>query len=230
MSGLDFYRQLFDAGALVFDVGANLGYFTSKFLECGAGKVVAIEPQTDMCKNIRERFSKKNVSVLGLGLGSSDKSEKMYICKKSKTISTFSKKWTTGRFSTDDFEFVESKNLYPITTLDFIIDTFGIPEYVKIDVEGYEFEVLSGLSHPIKSISFEFVEEFKSDISLCAHLIEKLGKYEFNFTRGDNDDFETEWCTFARIYEQMNAEMFQASLLNHNAWGNVFARIKKIRG
>ncbi|MCK4784435.1 MAG: FkbM family methyltransferase [Desulfobacteraceae bacterium] len=33
------------------------------------------------------------------------------------------------------------------------------PAFCKIDVEGDEFDVLQGLSRPIKAISFEFVSE-----------------------------------------------------------------------
>jgi len=36
------------------------------------------------------------------------------------------------------------------------IETFGKPFYCKIDVEGWELDVLKGLSQPIPLISFEF--------------------------------------------------------------------------
>ena len=50
---------------------------------------------------------------------------------------------------------------------DNMISRYGSPEFTKIDVEGYEFEVLNGLSQPIKTISFEFTSEEKKQAFAC---------------------------------------------------------------
>jgi hypothetical protein len=44
----------------------------------------------------------------------------------------------------------------PVTTLDALIARFGMPRFIKIDVEGYEAEVLAGLAAPVPALSFEF--------------------------------------------------------------------------
>lgn len=44
----------------------------------------------------------------------------------------------------------------PITTLDKLIEKYGKPHFIKIDVEGYELEVLKGLTQAINWISFEY--------------------------------------------------------------------------
>jgi hypothetical protein len=43
-----------------------------------------------------------------------------------------------------------------VTTLDVAILKYGLPDYCKIDVEGYELEVLTGLSQAIPMISYEY--------------------------------------------------------------------------
>src|SRR5262249_60695009 len=43
-----------------------------------------------------------------------------------------------------------------VVTLDSLIDEFGVPDYIKIDVEGFDLEVLRGLSQPIALLSVEF--------------------------------------------------------------------------
>ena len=70
--------------------------------------------------------------------------------------------------STLSAQFVEvsrasGRNLYEaaaievdVVILDSLIDEFGVPDYVKIDVEGFDLEVLRGLSRPIALLSFEF--------------------------------------------------------------------------
>ena len=46
--------------------------------------------------------------------------------------------------------------MVPVTTLDALIERHGVPSFVKVDAEGFEEEVLQGLSRSIKALSFEF--------------------------------------------------------------------------
>lgn len=48
----------------------------------------------------------------------------------------------------------------PATTLNELIETHGMPDFCKIDVEGYELNVLKGMTKPIPYLSFEFAYEF----------------------------------------------------------------------
>jgi hypothetical protein len=70
-----------------------------------------------------------------------------------------------------------------ITTLDGLISKFGMPDYVKIDVEGFELEVIRGLSKRIALLSFECnLPEFLSEsIEIVRTLESKFGGVRFNF-------------------------------------------------
>ena len=77
------------------------------------------------------------------------------------TLSTLSADWLSavsesGRFGDTRWD---SEEEVEITTLDAAIAEFGEPAFVKIDVEGYESEVLSGLSRRLKAGSIEFAAE-----------------------------------------------------------------------
>ena len=79
-----------------------------------------------------------------------------------------------------------------MTTLDILIEKFGVPKFIKIDVEGYELEVLKGLSHSIHLISFEYtVPEQIDKVIDCINQIEKHNsKIECNFSRGESMSLE----------------------------------------
>jgi hypothetical protein len=70
-------------------------------------------------------------------------------------------------------------------TLDKLIELYGLPDFCKIDVEGYESSVFEGLSKKIPLISFEYNTLFINKAIDCIMKINKLGKgkYGFNFTR-----------------------------------------------
>jgi hypothetical protein len=75
--------------------------------------------------------------------------------------------------------------------LDQLIEEYGVPNFCKIDVEGYEQKVLNGLSQPIKIISFEFTptrEFIKLTINTVEHLA-SIGRVEFNYTVGESTIF-----------------------------------------
>jgi FkbM family methyltransferase len=185
---LDFYSQFINTGNLVFDIGANVGDKTDLFLKLGA-KVVAVEPQESCWRVLKHRFN-KNVYIEPVALAGKRGSGTLFV-DSSTTISSVSKDWIeavkqSGRFSNHKWAY---KLPVQTTTLDNLIDKYGQPAFCKIDVEGAEFDVLQGLSRPIKVISFEFVSERIEPSLDCIDYLSNLGKTEFNYYLGDVTSF-----------------------------------------
>ena len=84
----------------------------------------------------------------------------------------------------------------PVTTLDELIGRYGRPAFCKIDVEGFELEVLRGLSTPIPAISFEYIPA-ALDVALgCINRLQELGDYRFNHVPGESHKLQTgRWFT-----------------------------------
>jgi len=77
----------------------------------------------------------------------------------------------------------------PMTTLDLLIERHGSPRFIKIDVEGLEEEVLQGLSHPIKALSFEFTTIQRQVALACIDRCVTLGFSRFNVALGESQTF-----------------------------------------
>lgn len=192
---IEFYRSLFGSwfrpGGLIFDVGANKGTKTEIFLELGA-KVISIEPDEYNQEILRQRFlqyrmSNKPVIIIGKAVGDKNSIQKMWIEEPGSAKNTLSHKWADVLRNDDSrfgikHEFGHEKEVEAVT-LDYLIETNGLPFYIKIDVEGYEPHVLSGLHHMVPFLSFEInLPEFRIEGLECIKLLEKIsGDGKFNY-------------------------------------------------
>jgi FkbM family methyltransferase len=178
---VDFYRQFLRPGNLCFDIGANIGNRTRVFLQLGAN-VVAIEPQSECVKMLKLRFGKK-ITIVAKALGREEKDGVIYIGESS-AISSLSTEWITNvsqvRFKGKRWNRQEPVT---ITTLDRLIDQYGLPQFCKIDVEGYEEEVLKGLSKKIPYLSLEYaLPDKNAGIVSCLSILSSSGQFECNYT------------------------------------------------
>jgi FkbM family methyltransferase len=178
-------------GDLVFDVGAHAGNKTARYLEAGA-RVVCFEPQPWRTAMLRERFGDK-VIVEETALGASRGDAEMLVCDNSDTISTLELKWRSGRFSGEQWN---RSIRVKVNTLDLMVMKYGRPAFCKIDVEGYERQVLAGLSSSIPIVSIEFVSEFYDDTAACVAKLVELGLGEFNVGVLERAEFHfPEWVS-----------------------------------
>lgn len=170
---------------LIFDIGANVGNFTDKCLELNNSRVVSIEANDDLVTHLKNRFSGKNVEVLNLLVSDESNKEIDFFISNADTISTASKDWIqNSRFSNDfSWNLVVKKRTI---TLDDLIYKYGSPDLIKIDVEGYEYEVISGLSTKQKDLCFEWTEEQYDMIDRTCQHLKSIGYLDFGFIYGDS--------------------------------------------
>ncbi len=57
---------------------------------------------------------------------------------------------------------------------------------MKIDVEGFEADVLDGLTSPLPALSFEFTTIQRTVASRCIDRLASLGPYAFNVALGES--------------------------------------------
>ncbi len=156
-----FYAQFFSKGDRVFDIGANVGSYSEIFLRLGA-RVVAVEPNPECVAKLKARMTSKRLVVECAAVGSRESRATLFLCDDSDTHSTLSSEWIgvarkTPRLGEKHWSQTVDVR---VTTLDNLIAKYGEPRFIKIDVEGFEREVLSGLSRLPRCLSFEFICEF----------------------------------------------------------------------
>lgn len=184
-----FYTQLISSvqgqNTLIFDVGANVGNKSSIFSKL-TQKVLAFEPSSNMCYILNHRFKNTNVHVFNCALGNVDDSLDFYEIGKNEAYNSLSKKHIETTVIDRSVANSEDINVYKIEVkkIENFISKYGNPIYIKIDVEGYEYQVIQGLKTIVPIISFELnLPEFQHEALLIVDYLDKIsgGKYVYNF-------------------------------------------------
>ena len=171
------HRQFVKRGDLVFDVGAHVGDRVASFRRIGA-KVLAVEPQPALAKTLRFIYSANgSIEIEETAVGRKVGDVRLMINVDNPTVSTASNAFVHAARDADGWREQQwDKSIrVPMTTLDALIDQHGVPAFIKIDVEGFEEEVLMGLTQPVKALSFEFTTIQRDVARACIDRCAALG-------------------------------------------------------
>jgi FkbM family methyltransferase len=180
-----FYRQFLHPGDLAFDIGAHVGNRVRVFRRIGA-QVVAVEPQPDFVALLRVLYGRDPAVVIeATGVAAKVGEGQLHLSSRTPTVSTFADSWMSDVQADRRFQKIrwDSVVSVPLITMDELIARHGEPQFCKIDVEGFEYEVLSGLSNPIPALSFEYIPVAGARAVACVELISALGDYRYRHSR-----------------------------------------------
>ena len=204
---------------LIYDIGANQGDFTESFLG-DETTVISVEPNPVIFKKLQNRFTdNENVITINKAV-SSDKGEvEFYVptLERKHTISTCSKNWFEGRFK---YVFDEGYKTLKVesVSIDDLIEEYGFPSRIKIDVEGYEYNVIQSLTKKIDDcvISFEWTSEIIEEARKILLYLDELGYTQFAIMDSDKGDLQ-QWHAISELYTK-NIESYPGG------WGDIFVK------
>jgi FkbM family methyltransferase len=185
---VQFYAQFIRPGDLGFDIGAHVGSRLRLWSRLGA-RIVAVEPQPLFVRFLRLAYGRRpHITLLESALGAEPGEQEIYISRRTPTVTSLSREWITTVRRINAFAGYEWEGgqMVRVQTLDELIAAYGEPAFCKIDVEGYELEILKGLSRPLKCLSFEYIPASIVVAQGCLERLEALGRYEYNYTEGEN--------------------------------------------
>jgi len=157
-------------GMIIFDVGANKGQSLRFFKKLyPQAKIYGFEPSVNTFKSLESFIAKKKfegVSIFSIAFGDSPKQIIFHESDLSETStfaipspdSTYLKKKNRILFQNDSHAY--KSRLMKITTLDHFVDENKIDfiDILKIDVEGFELEVIHGAKKTLENSKVEILQ------------------------------------------------------------------------
>lgn len=199
-------KRIIARGDVCWDIGANIGFYTCLFasLTGASGRVIAFEPASTTREYLLANIALNglnHVMLVPKAVGAQPGSNPIYFGDAAAAEGTASLRQAVGRKSTEVVE---------VDTLDRLSAALPVPDFVKIDVEGYQMEVLAGgraffglhspmlmveLRDPdrdtmtrseecLRSLGYEIYEFTKRSLRKCASVIASRKRNFFLVKRG----------------------------------------------
>ena len=184
---------------VVFDIGTWIGLHTLFFAKSvqPKGKVFSFEPNPFNYKELLRNIGVNNfnnIQTFQLAVGSSEYKDQLIFDSTHRSTGSLDKNIQTDLMHGNTVEKIE----IDVVSLDYFLSKEGLPspEFIKIDVEGFEFDVLNGMKNILENKKPElFIEIHGATIaekeSNILNIVDLLKKYNYNIKLVETDEIIT---------------------------------------
>jgi len=153
---------------LIYDVGMHNGDDTAYYLWRGF-RVVAIEPNPELVATAANRFRREieagYLKILNVGIAAEEGELPFWVCQTDSRLSSFDRHVASLGYAVHEIR-------VPCRKFRSILDDFGVPFYLKVDIQGNDFLCIEALD-PGELPKFLSVEFALSDMPLVALMHER---------------------------------------------------------
>jgi FkbM family methyltransferase len=204
---------------MYFDIGSNIGNWSlSNINQCD--KIISVEASPLTFKRLVNNCKNDNIILLNYAVCNNNGNDITFYHAKNHTLSTINKDWLTN-INSRFYNYQYTEMICKTITIDKLIEQYGLPDLIKIDVEGGEYECITSLTQKNKILCFEWASE-TNDITLkCIDYLFNLGYKEYYIQK--MDDY---------LFRPKNNEFYDINTLKSNLsntiprehWGMIWCK------
>ena len=210
----NFFLRRVKPGDVVFDIGANSGYYTTMLgrLVGPQGKVVAYEPDPKMLRfladNVGTNYLHKQVEIRNRAVYSKETELTLHVSEKFAGHSSIYKRDSSELRDFDTrFDPVVQEVSVQADTLDGLIGDYPKVDYIKMDIEGGEYEAFLGMKEMLTkgiagTVIFEWARQALNEntdafVALLGELSQQSGMV-FYYLDAEGNPIPTTLADFSR--------------------------------
>jgi FkbM family methyltransferase len=205
---------------MFFDIGSNIGMWTLVNInQCD--KIISIEASPEIFNKLVYNCQNNNKIIsLNYAVCNNNGNDITFYNADYDLISTINKNWLTSktsRFYNQSYTEIICKTI----TIDKLIEQYGLPDLIKIDVEGGEYECITSLTQKVKLICFEWASETNTITFNCIDYLFTLGYTQYYIQNQDDYLFRPQENDFYDI------STIKTKLLNtipKQDWGMIWCK------
>lgn len=172
----------------IIHIGGHFGEELAEYVRTGIQDIVVFEPSEKSFNVLFENVNKLNANIIGhqVALGSEEKEIDMYVSSNDGLSSSLLKpKVHLSQYKDITFNQTEKVDMK-------ILDNYNYTEYnfINMDVQGYELEVLKGGSETLKNVDYVYCEVNRDEVYENNAYVEEIDNFlsSYNMKR-----VETNW-------------------------------------
>lgn len=231
-SKLELLAGFFNPGDLVFDIGANSGDVTWVLRQLGA-LVVSVEPLHEIAPERVKEFHYKfrndpGVILLPLAIAPTNSTNSVNLTMPDIgdphwIVTSASERWCKTSAHKNLYARKVVRKTVTAITLDDMVRYFGLPSFIKIDVEGFDGEVVSTLSYPVPVLNMEFHSDWLWNNLMGINHLNKIGNYEYNYALDNSPDLSlSNWMNGKDLIDHLSKTLTNRG---DGSWGDIYARL-----
>jgi FkbM family methyltransferase len=227
---LNVYRPFIKPGDMCFDIGANRGRKTFVMRTLGA-KVVAVEPLFAFGAEFVPEFNwrwgnDRNVIPVARAV-TAERQVEISINRFIPYVSSIDRAWmTTSAHAPKNGQpyykpgSLVKRNVAGIT-LDGLVNIYGMPAFVKVDVEGAENSVMATLTTQIPAFNLEFHQDW-IPVEAMEHM-DELGPYRWTYALDFQGTFAMSgWTDRRGLLDILSKRLTEKG---NGSWGDIYGRL-----
>ena len=169
---------------MYFDIGSNIGDWSlANINQCD--KIISIEASPITFKKLENHCKHDKITLLNYAVCNNNGNDIVFYQAQSDVLSTINKDWLTmegSRFCNHPYTEIICKTI----SIDKLIEQYGLPDLIKIDVEGGEYECISSLTQKVKLLCFEWASETNTISYKCIDYLFNLGYTQYYIQHRDD--------------------------------------------